>query len=130
MTYRVALVAQNPGLPFVFDAAGRVDAVLTLCALPGVRIPPDLPHVECTAELDIFGDPGGARSWLEQQHASRPFDAIITLYEPAGPFTAAMAARLGLRGVRPEAAQRPCVKPDSTCLAIGLSIRRRTSAAR
>lgn len=105
MTYRVALLAQNPGLPFVFDAAGRVDAVLTLCLLPGVRPPSGLPNVERTVELDIFGDPDGARGWLEQQHADRPFDAVLTLYEPAGPFTATTAARLRLRGVRPDVAQ-------------------------
>ncbi len=105
MTHRVALLAQNPGLPFVFDAAGRVDAVLTLGVLPGVRIPAGLPNVDSTVELDIFGDPDGASGWLECQHASRPFDAVVTLYEPAGPFTAGIAAHLGLRGVRPEAAQ-------------------------
>lgn len=105
MTYRVALLAQNPHLPFVFDAAGRADAVITLCLLPGIRPSADLPNVERTVELDIFGDPAGARAWLEQQHASRPFDAVVTLYEPAGPFTAGIAARLGLRGVRPEVAQ-------------------------
>ncbi len=105
MTHRVALLAQNPALPFVFDAAGRADAVITLCVLPGVRIPDDLPNVDAAVELDIFGNPAVARSWLEQQHASRPFDAVVTLYEPAGPFTAATAAHLGLRGVRPEVAQ-------------------------
>ncbi len=105
MTHRVALVAQNPGLPFVFEAAGRVGAVLTIGVLPGVQIPPDLPNVERAVELDIFGDPDGARAWLERQHASQPFDALITLYEPAGPFTASIAARLGLCGVSPEAAQ-------------------------
>jgi len=105
MTHRVALLAQNPGLPFVFDAAGRADAAITLCVLPGVQIPAGLPNVEATVELDIFGDPGGARAWLEQQHAGRPFDAVVTLYEPAGPFTAATATHLGLRGVRPEVAQ-------------------------
>lgn len=105
MTHRIALLAQNPDLPFVFDAAGRVDAVITLCILPGVQVSADLPNVDATVELDIFGDPAGARAWLEQEHASRPFDAVVTLYEPAGPFTATIAARLGLRGVRPEVAQ-------------------------
>ncbi len=105
MTYRVALLAQNPGLPFVFEAAGRAGVALTLGVLPGVRIPAGLPNVECARELDIFGDPEGARAWLEKEHAGQPFDAVLTLYDAAGPFTAAMAARLGLRGIRPEVAQ-------------------------
>ncbi|HET9893588.1 MAG TPA: ATP-grasp domain-containing protein [Streptosporangiaceae bacterium] len=105
MTHRVALLAQNPGLPFVFEAAGRVGAVLTLVVLPGVRIPDGLPNVESAVELDLFGDPDGTRAWLERQHASWPFDAVVTLFDAAGPFTAVTAARLGLRGVRPEAAR-------------------------
>jgi ATP-grasp domain-containing protein len=105
MTHRIALVAQNPGLPFVFEAAGRVGCQLTLVALPGVPTPAGLPNVESVAELDIFGDPGGALTWLEKQHANCPFDAIVTLYEAAGPFTAEAAARLGLRGIDPEVAR-------------------------
>ena len=105
MTRRIALVAQNPGLPFVFEAAGRVGCLITLIALPGVRVPDGLPNVERVVVLDIFGDPGGAHAWLESAHAAAPFDAIITLYEAAGPFTAEAASRLGLRGVDPEAAR-------------------------
>jgi biotin carboxylase len=105
MTHRVALVAQNPGLPFVFEAAGRAGCLITLVALPGVRVPADLPNVESVVELDIFGDPAGAHAWLGGRHARAPFDAIITLYEAAGPFTAEAAQRLGLRGIDPEAAR-------------------------
>jgi hypothetical protein len=105
MTRRIVLVAQNPGLPFVFEAAGRVGCLITLIALPGVRVPDGLPNVEKVVVLDIFGDPGGAHAWLESTHASQPFDAIVTLTEAAGPFTAEAAARLGLRGVDPEAAR-------------------------
>jgi hypothetical protein len=105
MTYRIALVAQNPGLPFVFEAAGRAGCQLTLVALPGVPVPAGLPNVESVVELDIFGDPRGAHEWLEKRHAGDPFDAIVTLYEAAGPFTAEAAARLGLRGVDPEVAR-------------------------
>lgn len=105
MTHRVALLAQNPSLPFVFDAAGRADAVITLGVLPGVQIPPGLPNVEQARELDIFGDPDGVSAWLEGEHARHPFDAVLTLYDAAGPFTAAMAARLGLRWVRPKVAR-------------------------
>jgi len=105
MTHRVALVAQNPGLPFVFEAAGRAGCLVTLVAIPGVPVPAGLPNVESVVELDIFGDPGGAHEWLEGRHARAPFDAIITLYEAAGPFTAEAAQHLGLRGVDPEAAR-------------------------
>ncbi len=104
MTYRVALVAQNPGLPFVFEAAGRADCLITLLALPGVIVPAGLPNVESVVELDIFGDADGAHAWLAGHHADQPFDAIITLYEPAVPFTAAAAMRLGLRGIGQEVA--------------------------
>lgn len=105
MTHRIALVAQNPDLPFVFEAAGRVGCLITLVALPGVRIPASLPNVEKVVVQDIFGDPGGAHAWLESAHASQPFDAIVTLLEAANAFTAEAAARLGLRGVDPEAAR-------------------------
>lgn len=105
MTSRVALVAQNPDLPFVFEAAGRAGCRLTLLALPGVPVPDRLPNTDAVVELDIFGDPDGAHQWLADRHAAEPFDAIITLYEAAGPFTADAAARLGLRGVRPEVAR-------------------------
>jgi ATP-grasp domain/ATP-grasp N-terminal domain len=105
MTHRIALLAQNPGLPFVFDAAGRAGCLITLATLPGVRVPAGLPNVEAIAELDIFGDPDGAHKWLADRHASRPFDAVITLYEAAVPFTADAAQRLGLRGISPEAAR-------------------------
>lgn len=105
MTHRVALLAQNPGLPFVFEAAGRADVVLTLGVLPGVQLPPELSNVGQARELDIFGDPDGAAAWLEGEHAREPFDAVLTLYDAAGPFTAGMAERLGLRGVRPEVAR-------------------------
>jgi hypothetical protein len=105
MTYRIALVAQKPGLPFVFEAAGRVGCLITLIALPGARVPDGLPNVEKVVVLDIFGDPGGAHAWLESEHASRPFDAIFATLDAAGPFTADAAARLGLRGVDPEAAR-------------------------
>lgn len=105
MTARVALVAQNPGLPFVFDAAGRVDAALTLLALPGVVVPPDLPNVEAVEVHDIFGDREGALDHLAKRHADEAFDAVVTTYEPAAPFTAEAARLLGLRGVDPEAAR-------------------------
>jgi hypothetical protein len=105
MTSRMALVAQKPGLPFVFEAAGRADCLITLIALPGGRVPDGLPNVERVVVLDIFGDPGGAHAWLESAHASQPFDAIFATLDAAGPFTADAAARLGLRGVDPEAAR-------------------------
>ena len=105
MTHRVALIAQNPDLPFVFDAAGPAGCLLTCVRLPGVPFPPGLPNVEAMTELDIFGDPAGAHAWLAGRHADRPFDAIVTLYEAAGPFTADAARRLGLRGVRPDVAR-------------------------
>jgi hypothetical protein len=105
MTRRIALVAQNPGLPFVFEAAGRVGCLITLIALPGVRVPDGLPNVERVVVLDIFGDPDGAHAWLRSAHSRAPLDGIVTLYEAAGPFTAEAAARLGLRGVDPDAAR-------------------------
>lgn len=105
MTYRVALVAQNPDFPFIFEAAGRAGCVLTLVALPGAQTPPGLPNVEGVVELDIFGDPGKAHASLENMHASRPFDAIIPVPDVAGPFAAEAAERLGLRGIPPEVAR-------------------------
>lgn len=105
MTYQIALVAQNPGLPFVFEAAGRVGCLITLAVLPGVRVPDGLPNVGTVVELDIFGDPAGAHAWLEHRHASQPFDAVITLYEAAVPFTADAAQRMGLRGIDPRVAR-------------------------
>jgi ATP-grasp domain/ATP-grasp N-terminal domain len=105
MTHRIALVAQNTALPFVFDAAVRADCAITLIALPGVPVPAGLPNVERIVGLDIWGDPASAHAWLEAEHASRPFDAILTLYEAVVPFTAEAARRLGLRGIDPEAAR-------------------------
>jgi len=105
MPYRVALIASNPSLPFVFDAAGRADCLITLTTLPGAFVPAGLPHLERTVELDIFGDPEGAHGWLADAHARQPFDAVVTVSEAAAPFTADAAQRLGLRGVRPEVAR-------------------------
>jgi biotin carboxylase len=104
MTHRVAVIAPNPGLPFLFEAAARAGCLLTLAALPGVDVS-GLPNVEDTVTLDIFGDPDGAHTWLKGRHASQPFDAVITLYEAAAPFTAEAAQRLGLRGISPEVAR-------------------------
>jgi biotin carboxylase len=105
MTYRVALVAQNPDFPFIFEAAGRAGCLLTLVSLPGARVPPGLPNVERVVELDIFGDPGEAHASLKSMHAAQPFDAIIPVPDVAGPFAAEVAERLGLRGIRPEVAR-------------------------
>ena len=38
MTHRVAVIAPTPGLPFLFEAAGRAGCLLTLAALPGVDV--------------------------------------------------------------------------------------------
>jgi biotin carboxylase len=105
MTHRVTVIAANPALPFLFEAAGRADCALTVTVLPGVAVPGGLPHVEDVVTLDIFGDPEGAHAWLKARHAGQPMDAVITLYEPAAPFTAEAAQRLGLRGISPEVAQ-------------------------
>jgi biotin carboxylase len=105
MTPRVAVIAPNPGLPFLFEAAGRAGCLLTLAALPGIGVPAGLPNVEDVVTLDIFGDPDGAHAWLKGRHASQPFDAVITVFETAAPFTAEAAQRLGLRGVHPEVAR-------------------------
>jgi ATP-grasp domain/ATP-grasp N-terminal domain len=105
MTYRVALVAQNPDFPFIFEAAGRAGCLLTLVSLPGTRVPPGLPNVERVVELDIFGDPGEAHASLKSMHAAQPFDAIIPVPDVAGPFAAEAAERLELRGIRPEVAR-------------------------
>ncbi|HEY1914926.1 MAG TPA: ATP-grasp domain-containing protein [Streptosporangiaceae bacterium] len=105
MTYRVMVIATNPGLPFLFEAAGRAGCQLTWANLPGVEMPAGRPNVEDVVTLDIFGDPEGAHAWLKSAHASQPFDAVITLFESAAPFTAEAAQRLGLRGLRPEVAR-------------------------
>lgn len=104
MTHRIVLIAQNPRLPFVFEAAGRMDCLITLATLPGMAAPTGLANVEHVVELDIFGDPEGAYTWLEARHAREPFDAVITLFDVAGPFAAQAARRLGLRGLTPEVA--------------------------
>jgi len=102
MTHRIVLVGQNTALPFVFDAAARADCLITLIASPGVPVPADLPAVEQVIGLDFWGDPAGAHARLAAEHASRPFDAVLTLTEAAVPFTADAARRLGLRGIDPE----------------------------
>jgi ATP-grasp domain-containing protein len=105
MTYRVCVVGQNPDLPFVFDGAGRAGCRITLIRLPGVRVPAGLPNLDLVVELDFFADPEGSHAWLKDEHASQPFDAVVTLTEAAVPFTADAAARLGLRGIDPEVAR-------------------------
>ena len=105
MTHRIALVAQNTALPFVFDTAARTGCRITLIVVPGVPVPAGLPAVEQVVGLDIWGDPASAHAWLEAEHASRPFDAVITLAEAAVPFTAEAARRLKLRGIDPEVAR-------------------------
>ena len=104
------------------------------------RFPLTCPTSSARSTLDIFGDPAARAGWLERQHASRPFDALLTLYDAAGPFTAATAARPWAcaasaqrsRGsaVTSTVSGRPCARPASTCLATGSSIRWLTLAAR
>jgi len=73
------------------------------------RIPAGLPNVESTGMNSTSSASGWCQAeWLDWQHASRPFDAVVTLYEPAGPVTPVLAAHLGLRGVP----QRPRNLPD------------------
>jgi biotin carboxylase len=103
----VALIYQHRTLPWVFDEAAARGIDITLVPSPGDRTkgdPRDTPAVVDVLPLDIFEDYEGAIAALAARHRERPFDGVVTLREPAVPFTADLAERLGLPGIGREVA--------------------------
>lgn len=99
MKRNIALVYQNVRLPFIFEEATAAGIDITLVHAPNIVVPSDLPGVTRTVSLDIYSQQDAAIEVLLDLHRSRPFDAILTLYDPAVSFTARAAAMLGLPGL-------------------------------
>jgi D-alanine-D-alanine ligase-like ATP-grasp enzyme len=102
---RVALLLQNPQIPFVFEAAATEDVDLVLVHLPSAPPPAGLPAVARALPLDVFAARDESLAFLGALHAREPFAGVLTLYEAAVPFTAELAERLGLPGLDPRTAR-------------------------
>lgn len=106
MRPRLALIAQNPAIRYVYEAAAAEDVDVVHVHLPQVGAPPDLPAVVDRVALDIFGARDEAMEELRRADEQRPFAGALTLYEAAVPFTAQLAARLHLPGLPVPVARR------------------------
>ena len=103
----VALIHHRVVLPWIFDAADRVGCDLLLVPRPGdevdlARLPRGVVDV---LRADALADPEATVDALARHRQDRRLDGLLTMYDPAVPFTAAAAARLGLPGLSPEAAR-------------------------
>lgn len=107
MRPRLALIAQNPAIPYVFTAAAAEQVDVVNVHLPAGRPPAGLPAMVENLAGDVFADREETLSLLRDRHRAAPFDGVLTLYEAAVPFTAEVAALLGLPGL-PVAVARAC----------------------
>lgn len=107
-TTTLVLVYQRVSLPWIFEAAERAGVDLILVPRPDEQVTGDeLPRsVVELLHLDIAGDRLGALGALRRRYESRPFDGVITLYDPAVPFVAETAEMLGLPGLGRDVAWR------------------------
>lgn len=97
----VVLVYQRATLPWIFDSADRAGIDLVLVPRPDDAIEPArLPiAVVDVMRLDVETAADDALAALIKRHQAKPFDGIITLYDPAVPFVADVAEALGLPGI-------------------------------
>uniref|UniRef100_A0AAU2JNB6 ATP-grasp domain-containing protein n=1 Tax=Streptomyces sp. NBC_00049 TaxID=2903617 RepID=A0AAU2JNB6_9ACTN len=103
----VVLIYQRTSLPWVFESAHRAGIRVVLVPRPDeevseARLPQAVSEV---LRLDIDGDPEGALATLAAFSRTTPFHGITTLYDPAVPFVAEAARRLGLPGIGVDAAR-------------------------
>ncbi|MET0188825.1 MAG: ATP-grasp domain-containing protein [Pseudonocardia sediminis] len=102
---RVLLVHQRTTLPWIFDAAVRAGVDLVLVPRPDEQLGDDLP-AGVTEVLAVDTGAPDALAVVAAEHARRPFDGVMTLYDAAVGFAAAVAHELGLPGPGPEVAER------------------------
>ncbi|MFJ3904868.1 ATP-grasp domain-containing protein [Streptomyces sp. NPDC090025] len=97
----LVLVYQRSALPWIFEGAARAGIDLVLVPRPDEDVPADRlpPAVVELLPLDPEGDPEGALAALRKRHEERPFQGIVTLFDPLVPFVAEAAERLGLPGI-------------------------------
>lgn len=100
---RLLLVYQRTDLPWVFEAAVRARIDLVLVPRPGGRVTAPPAGVVGLLPLDL-AEEEAALAALADEHRRRPFDGVMTLFDPAVPFAARVAARLGLPGLQVETA--------------------------
>lgn len=101
MIPRVGLVYHRTALPWIFAAARRVGCELVLLARPDERSNEvDRPDpVVGVLHCDVLNDQEGSIERLARYQRAHRLDGLLTMYDPAVPFTAAAAARLGLPGL-------------------------------
>lgn len=97
----LVLVYQRTSLPWVFESAERAGIDLVLVPRPDETVSRDglPPAVVDVLRLDVEADPAGALDALRRRYEERPFQGVVTLYDPAVPFVAEAAERLGLPGI-------------------------------
>ncbi|MEV6318885.1 ATP-grasp domain-containing protein [Streptomyces sp. NPDC051776] len=102
----LVLVYQRTSLPWIFESAERAGIDLVLVPRPDEDVPADRlpPAVVGLLVLDLDGDRADALETLRKRHETQPFQGLVTLYDPAVPFVAEAAERLGLPGIGCEAA--------------------------
>lgn len=105
---RLLVIGHVLTMPWLLDACRRAGDVRVVHvprnAEPG---PPD-GHVDevVSEQIDapVLTDPARALAILTEAHCRQPFDGVLTLWDPAVPFTARLARHLGLPGVDVHAA--------------------------
>src|SRR5690606_10366264 len=83
----LVLVYQRTSLPWVFESAERAGIDLVLVPRPDETVSRDglPPAVVDILRLDVEADPAGALDALRRRYEERPFQGVVTLYDPAVP---------------------------------------------
>ncbi|MCY8038679.1 ATP-grasp domain-containing protein [Bacillus paralicheniformis] len=95
----LAIICQNKHLPFIFEEAEHLGLKVTFFYNSAEDFPGNLPAVERCVPLPLFEDEEAALEIVKQTFVEFPFDGVMTLFEPALPFTAKAAEALSLPGL-------------------------------
>ncbi|MEC1258981.1 ATP-grasp domain-containing protein [Bacillus swezeyi] len=95
----LAIICQNKQLPFIFEEAESLGVKITFFYNAAEDCPGNLPAVDRSVAIPLFEDEQSAMEIVQQTFVESPFDGIMTLFEPALPFTAKAAAVLHLPGL-------------------------------
>ncbi|QHZ45013.1 MULTISPECIES: ATP-grasp domain-containing protein [unclassified Bacillus (in: firmicutes)] len=101
----LAIICQNKHLPFIFEEAESLGVKITFFYNAAEDHPGALPAVDRCIAIPLFEDEPAAMRIVRQTYIESPFDGVMTLFEPALPFTAKAAAALNLPGLPLEAVE-------------------------
>ncbi|MEC1239851.1 phosphoribosylglycinamide synthetase, partial [Bacillus paralicheniformis] len=95
----LAIICQNKHLPFIFEEAEHLGLKVTFFYNSAEDFPGNLPAVERCVPLPLFEDEEAALEIVKQTFVEFPFDGVMTLFEPALPFTAKAAEAMSQPGL-------------------------------